>query len=286
MLEALRWKNGVFCPHCKHKEVTKFKESNRSRKGLYKCNTCKKQFTVTVGTVFENTRLPLTTWFSAFYFICSSKKGISSLQLSRYLGISYKSAWFMAHRIRYAMKQKPFEPLLSGDVEVDETYVGGKPRALNGGGYKTDVKPGMGTNKIPVVAMVERDGNVRTAVIPRSNSLHLKKVMTKNITRASTIITDDARFYQKMVPRNFNKHESVCHSRKEYARGNINTNTVESYFALVKRSIYGTFHHVSRKHLPRYLDEISFKWNYRKFSDYDRTLAALGMVGGKRLLYK
>lgn len=291
LLESLRWPDGAICPHCKSNKCTKLgaipktNKKKKRRPGVYKCKTCRKQFTITIGTIFEGTKIPLNTWVVAFSLVCSAKKGISALQLSRNLDITYKSAWFMAHRIRYAMKQQPLARVLSGEVEVDETYVGGKPRPLNYGGYITPPKKGRGTKKVPVVALVERNGEVRAYKSEKIDSKSLKKVMVENITSDSTIITDEFRNYKRIVRENFKAHKTVHHRIKQYAKGPTNTNTIESYFSLLKRGVYGAFHHVSKKHLQRYCDEFSYRWNTRKMSDEERTLKALSLAPGKRLVY-
>jgi transposase-like protein len=218
----------------------------------------------------------------AFAAMCSAKKGISALQLQRQLELgSYRTAWFMCHRIRHAMKTNSFDPLV-GAVEVDETYVGGKPRKGTGEVNKR----GRGTKKVPVVALVERSGRVRSRVITDVTAKTLKSAIRDNVSREATIITDELSSYKGIGKEFEGGHKTVNHGEGEYARNDgTNTNTVESYFALIKRGVYGNFHHVSRQHLQRYCDEFSFRWDHRSASDMERTVTALRQSEGKRLMY-
>jgi transposase-like protein len=282
LLEGLRWPKGPVCPHCqsvKHYKLTpKATSKSPARKGLYKCATCRKQFTVTVGTIFENSHIPLNTWIEGIFLLCSSKKGMSTHQLHRMLKITYKAAWFMTHRIRHAMKEGPLAKLLEGAVEVDETYVGGKDKGgKRGRGSRT---------KTPVVVLVERDGNARTRVVDRVTAKNLHKAIKETVDKESVIMTDEWRSYRGIGEHFLGGHEVVNHGAKEYARGEVHTNTAESFFALLKRGVYGSFHHVSRKHLHRYSDEFAFRWNHRKVTDGERTVSALGKIEGKRLKYR
>jgi transposase-like protein len=282
-LESVRWPMGPICPHCGNKrEAAIWKiEANPAKKirdGLYHCGECKKQFTVTVGTIFEDSHIPLNKWLVAWYLLCSSKKGISSLQIQRQLGLgSYRTALFMMHRIRYALKDPVFTTKLSGTVEVDETYVGGKKKAW--------IKGRGAVGKTPVVSLVERNGGVRSMVVDKVNSVTLKATLKEHVQTSATIMTDDFPAYNSAT-RDFKAHETVPHSQKEYVRGNVHTNTVEGYFSLVKRGIIGTFHNVSKKHLPLYLAEFDHRYNYRKVTDGERTIEGLAKVEGKRLTYK
>lgn len=288
-LEEIRWPDGVVCPHCKNanqKRIWEIKE-NRAKKiraGLYHCAECGKQFTVTVGTIFEDSHIPLRKWLVAWYLLCSSKKGISSLQIQRMLGLgSYRTALFMMHRIRYALSHPAFTKgmkMLKGVVEVDETYVGGK---THGKGR------GKGTpNKTCVVSLVERGGESRSMVIDRVTSQNLHGAIMEHVEDGSVVVTDDYFGYRHM-PKIF-KHKSVKHSADEYARKDgkliVHTNTVESKFSLLKRGIVGTFHQVSKKHLPLYLAEFDHRFNHRAVTDGQRTVSALKMAEGKRLTLK
>ncbi len=281
LLESLRWPEGPVCPHCQAKEVyrlTPKADSRRpARKGLLKCKACRKQFSVTVGTIFEGSHIPLGKWLMATFLICSSKKAMSAHQLHRMLGVTYKSAWFMAHRIRYGMAENVFAAQLRGEVAVDETYVGGKTKG-KGRHY-------MG-NKTPVVALVEKHGSVRTRVVADVTAKTLHKVIKEEVAKEATIMTDEHTSYGGIGEHFAGGHQTVNHGAKEYARGEVTTNTAESFFSLLKRGVYGNFHHVSRKHLHRYADEFAFRWNSRKLKDGERVVSALSMIEGKRLKYR
>ncbi|TAL45150.1 MAG: IS1595 family transposase [Methylovulum sp.] len=274
-LERLHWPNGAICPRCKKQEVIAV---SGGREGLYNCRRCLRQFTVTVGTVFEGSHIPLAKWVRAFHLLCSSKKGMSALQLSRMLGITYKSAWHMAHRIRHAMQPTRAKATLRGTVEVDETYVGGKPRF-------GDPTP-RSERKFPVVALVARESGLsRTKVLQKVTKKTLGNAIKQHVAPGGVLMTDELPAYEQVASQ-FGRHLTVKHSAREYARGNAHTNTVESFFALLKRGIVGSYHHVSLQHLPRYCDEFSFRWDHRNLEDRDRTTAALKRIRGKRLLYR
>jgi transposase-like protein len=280
-LESRVWRNGRVCPHCgAPEELTTKLEGKAHRPGVYQCNQCRKQFTVTVGTVCERSKIPLTKWVAAIYLLSVSKKGMSSLQLSRMLGITYESAWFMAHRIREAMREPAFAtgPLGGANkvVEVDETYVGGKARNRKG-----KIPP-----KEAVVALVERDGNVRGYHVANVDAKHLRPILVTQINRASYLMTDESVVYPK-IGEEFQGHGTVNHSIEEYVRGSFwHTNTVEGYFSLLKRGIYGTYHSVSAAHLKRYVGEFDFRYNARKISDVERASLAAEGIKGKRLTYR
>ena len=225
---------------------------------------------------------PLRKWVIAFHLICSSKKGISAKQLQRNLGLaSYKSAWHMAHRIRHAMTQGVFAKPLTGIVEVDETYVGGKPRRGDGLQHKR----GRGTRKTPVIALVSRDGDVRTRIVASVSSKTLKSAISENVSREARIVTDELPAYRRAAKGFDGGQMTVNHGAGEYARGDVHTNTAESFFALLKRGVYGSFHHVSKEHLARYCNEFAFRWGYRDVTDGERTEAAIRNAEGKRLRY-
>jgi len=273
-LESIRWPDGVVCPKCGESEREPYRLKNQKRR-LWKCRACRQQFTVTVGTIFESSHIGLDKWLLAFYLLCSSKKGMSAHQLHRSIGVTYKTAWFMFHRIRHAMDQGPFQGQLSGIVEVDETYIGGRARG-KGMGYKG--------NKAPVVSLVERQGNVRSMHIADVTSYTLKRAVREHVAADSRLMTDEWAGYTGL-DRSFASHETVKHAAAEYVRGDAYTNTVESYFATLKRGIEGVYHHVSREHLSRYLSEFDFRYNTRGMSDGHRTIAALAQTEGKRLRY-
>lgn len=285
-LESIRWPDGPVCAHCGSKDVTLL-GGKATRPGTYKCRSCRKQFTVTVGTIFERSRLPLRQWVYVFARMCASKKGISAKQIERELGITYKSAWFMCHRVRHALDHGALGELLTGVVEADETYVGGRPR--HSFARKTSRK-GMsrGTEKVAVAAVVQRGGQVRAQAVPNASTRVLGAFLRENVHPSAALMTDDWKPYRS-IGRDFASHQFVRHSMKEYARRgnpNVTTNTIEGFFGLVKRGIYGTFHHVSRRHLNRYLHEFSFRYNTREMTDVERIRAAIGTVEGKRLVYR
>jgi transposase-like protein len=283
-LESLRWPNGPVCPHCKESDRRPYPLKSKTRK-LYKCAACRKQYTVTVGTIFEGSHIPLNKWLLAFYLLCSSKKGMSAHQLHRMLGVTYKSAWFMAHRIRFAMEQPPFAKPLEGVVEADETYVGGKER--NRKRQDKQKKTGRGTDKTPVVVLVERGGQARSFRMANVTGDELKGAIRRNVSRESRIMTDSFKSYRGLA-KEFAAHEYVSHSDGEYVRGEAHTNTAENYFSILKRGINGTYHHISEVHLPRYLAEFDFRYNNRiglGVDDAERTRRALAGVVGKRLTY-
>jgi transposase-like protein len=281
--ERIRWPNGPVCPHCGSVEAKRL-EGQAHRAGLYKCKGCTEQFTATVNTILEDSHLPIRTWLMAFAVLCSAKKGVSALQLQRQLDLgSYRTAWHLCHRIRHAMSKEPLAGLLKGTVEVDETYVGGKPRKEHGAPKS---KRGRGTKKVPVVALVERGGKVRAHKIERVNAKALKGAIRENVDRSSRIMTDEWKAYRGIGKEFDGGHHAVNHGKGEYVRGDASTNEVESYFALLKRGITGSFHHVSKQHLDRYCDEFSFRWNHRKATDGERTTEAIKGAEGKRLSYR
>jgi transposase-like protein len=288
--ERVRWPNGPTCHRCGSTEVTKL-AGDAHRIGLYKCRGCEEQFSSTTGTILEQSHLPIRTWLMAFSILCSAKKGVSALQLQRQLDLgSYRTAWHLCHRIRHAMAQEPLAGLLGGGggtVEVDEVYIGGKPRHPQGPpkGPKHS-RRGRGTKKIPVVALVERDGRARSWPVKHVDSATMKTAIRQHVDPTARIVTDELNVYQGIGAEFKGGHETVNHSEREYARGDVNTNTAEGYFALIKRGVYGSFHHVSPQHLHRYCDEFSFRWDRRRISDSERTAQAIQGGEGKRLKYR
>ncbi len=283
-IETIRWPNGPVCPHCGGTKIGSIaqNEQKKVRAGLYTCLSCMKQFTVTVDTVMHDSHIPLRQWLIAFHLMTSSKKGVSALQLQRNLGLgSYKTAWHLAHRIRHAMTEGSLCAPLKGTVEVDETYVGGKPRKGTG-----KHKRGRGTSKVPVLALVERKGNVISRPIKHVDAKTLKGAIKKMVHKESRIMTDEWKSYRGIGKSFKGGHKTVNHGKNEYSRGDVNTNTVESYFALLKRGVHGIFHHVSENHLHRYCDEFNFRWNLRKVDDGERTIEVIKGIAGKRLSYK
>lgn len=283
-LEAQRWGDHPACVHCGSVNVYKMtgRDGERNKRYLWRCREkqCGKQYTVRVGTVFEDSLIPLRHWCYAFWQACTSKKGVSAMQIKRQTGLTYKSALFMMHRIRYAMADDHSKPQkLTGTVEVDETYVGGKPR------YKGESKKGRGTNKPPVVAIVQRGGSVRTRIMPQVNARNLRAMIRENVHRSAHIMTDDASFYHGL-DKVYAGHDSINHSAGQYAVGDVTTNTVEGFFSILKRGINGVYHSVSKKHLHRYLSEFEYRYNTRSLEDGERTVLAIRKADGKRLLYK
>lgn len=282
-IERILWPNGPVCAHCGAVENVTRLQGQAHRSGVFQCNNCHEQFTVTVGTIFEDSHLPLRKWLMAFALLCSAKKGISALQLQRELDLgSYRTAWHLAHRIRHAMSKEPLAGLLKGTVEVDETYVGGKPRP----GSNEEVKRGRGTKKTPVVALVERNGRVRARKVDRVDGATLKQAIRENVDRNSMIITDELASYRGIGDEFQRGHFTVNHSAGEYARGGAHVNTAKSFFALLKRGVIGSFHHVSKEHLDRYCDEFSFRWDYRSINNSARTEIAVRQTQGKPLPYR
>jgi len=278
-LEAIRWPDGPVCAHCGQRERVYRITGKSARPGLLKCGECRRQFSVTVGTIMHRSHIPISKWVLAFHLMCSSKKGISALQLQRNLGMgSYRTAWHMEHRIRLAMKEEPLRNMLRGTVEADETYVGGKSH----GGKRGRGAP----KKTPVLALVERRGRVVSRPVERVNPAHLKGAIRENVHVDSRIMTDEWHAYRGIGAEFSGGHGVVKHGIREYVSGDNHTNTAESFFALLKRGIHGTFHHVSKKHLGRYCDEFAFRWNLRRVNDGERTLAAIRGSEGKRLTYR
>lgn len=287
-LEKIIWADGKACPHCGGVDrITKVKANpvKRIREGLWRCGDCKKQFTVKIGTVFEHMRLPLHKALQAVYLMTSSKKGISAHQLHRILEITYKSAWFLCHRIREAMRSGDLAPFGSGGgmVEVDETFIGWEPGAA--------VKPGI-SNKMKVLALVDRNsGKARSMVVDNVTIAEIAPILAENIAIEATLMTDEARVYIPLG-REFSGHLKVNHGKGEYVNlGNaeIHTNTVEGYFSIFKRGMKGVYQHCAKKHLHRYVAEFEFRYNNRValgYNDGDRSTQAMKGIIGKRLTYR
>lgn len=291
-LETLRWPDGPVCPHCGSVDNAAKLEGKSTRPGVHKCRDCRKPFSVTIGTLFERSHIPLSKWLLAFHLVCSSKKGISAHQLHRMLGLTYKTAWFMEHRIREAMRDDPSGPLGGGGkiVEVDETYYGpksgpmpetttaGKPFSKGKGGAKR-------AHKRAIVSLVERGGNVRSFHVDKANKETVSLIVMENVHRESRMFTDESRLYTG-ADGYVMEHHTVHHASGEYVRGNIHTNTIEGYFSIFKRGMKGVYQHCDEKHLHRYLSEFDFRYNHRTKDDGERARLALKGIDGKRLCYQ
>ena len=287
--EALRWPNGPACPHCGVlNEATELK-GDAHRAGLWKCRACEKQFTAMIGTVMESSHIPLTKWALGFHLMASSKKGISAHQLMRNLGLgSYRTAWFMAHRIREAMADRDPEPLggKGKTVEVDETYIG-KPDStfVNGKGWQ--MKRGTATKR-KVLTIVERGGRAVSIKVDDLTIPTIKKILGAHVVLDSTLNTDEAQWY-KQHGKAFTAHEAVNHGDGEYVRGQTTTNTVEGFFGIFKRGMRGVYHHCGEDHLQAYLNEFDFRYSNRSglgVDDTERANRAIKAAAGKRLMYQ
>jgi transposase-like protein len=294
-VEKTRWANGVVCPHCGSVDHAHYLEpkngtratrtGRKSYRRVWKCADCHEQFSVLVGTIFEDSKIPLSKWLLAVQEISADKNGVSSMELARKLGITQKSAWFMAHRIRYALNGFPLCEMLKGTVEADETYFGGKVRNMHKA-KREQVIQGRGTvGKTPVFSMVARGGDVRSQVLGAVDGESVQQPLKENVDAQAVLNTDTSPVYNQ-VGKEFAKHETVDHGKEEYVRGAAHINTAEGYFSQLKRSIYGTHHHVSEKHLPRYLAEFDFRYSTRKDEDGTRIENAIKRVAGKRLTYE
>ena len=282
-LEKQRWADQPACPRCWSLAVYQMKgrDGERNKDYRWRCRDCKQFFTVRTGTPFEETRLPLRVWVYAIWKACSSKKGISALQLSREMEITHKSALFILRRIRHGLGEA-YQPKMTGTIEVDEVYIGGKPR------FKNTTKPGRGTWKTPVVGIVQRGGDVRFQMMERVTAENIGKFVAENADLSCRIITDELNVYTSVGKAFHGGHETVTHGAGEYVRPgtDVHSNTVEGVFSLIRRGVMGTFHSVSRKHLPNYLNEFQFRWNTRKMNDGQRVTAAIKQIDGKRLEYR
>lgn len=293
-VEARIWPNGPVCPHCGGVERIGKLEGESTRIGVYKCYQCRKPFTVKVGTIFESSHVKMHLWLQAIFLVASSKKGISANQLHRTLGVSLKTAWFMGHRIREAMREGGLGPLGgSGQiVEADETYFGQKagpaPTVTTSGRPFTTTGRKGPSHKRVVLGLIERGGQVRTFHIKQATKENVAGLVTSNVHKESALYTDESRLYKGMDA-HFADHQHVRHSAGEYARGGVHSNTIESYFSVFKRGMRGTYQHCAEKHLHRYLAEFDFRHNRRVAlgkDDLTRADAILNGVVGKRLTYE
>ena len=281
-LEATLWPNGPVCPRCGGMDRITAVRGKTARMGLRRCGHCKRQFTVTVGTVFESSHVPLHKWLQAVYLMCASKKGISSHQLMRTLDVQYKTAWFMAHRIREAMRDGSLLPPMGGSgapVEADETFIGRKADKTKRRGY---------AHKHAVLTLVERGGKARSFHVDGTKAVDVVPILKANLAKEAKVMTDEAGQYAHLA-KDFAVHEFVTHSAGEYVRDEVHTNTVENYYSVFKRGMKGIYQHCSEKHLHRYLAEFDFRYNNRVrlgVNDITRTGNALRGIVGKRLTYR
>jgi transposase-like protein len=277
-LEGLLWSTGRCCGYCGALEAS---SPIKTRPGYYQCNACRKQFTVMVGTVFERSHIPLNKWLQAAFILSASKKGMSAHQMSRMLGITYKSTWFMCHRLREAMKDGSLEPMggAGKHVEADETYIGTKANTTKRSAYH---------HKMAVVSLVERGGRARSFHVDRTTSKNIAPLLAQHVSIESTLNTDEAEHYRG-IGKDYAVHQSVSHARNEYVKGTASTNTIEGFFSIFKRGMKGVYQHCSEEHLHRYLAEFDFRYSNRAklgINDSERTVTALKGIVGKRLTYR
>jgi transposase-like protein len=280
-VEARIWPEGPVCPHCGGTERIGRLKGKSTRIGVLKCYDCRRPFSVKVKTVFESSHIPLRVWLQAMFLLSSSKKGISSNQLHRALGVSLKSAWFMSHRIREAMRDVGMAPLGSGGgvVEADETYIGRRPRSRKVTGT---------SHKMALMSLVERGGSVRSVMVERVTKIQVSKIINENVAREAKLITDSAPYYQRSAL-DVSSHDTVNHAGYEYVRGDIHTNTVEGFYSIFKRGMKGVYQHCKEKHLHRYAAEFDFRYSNRVavgVNDEMRAERALKGIVGKRLTYR
>jgi transposase-like protein len=287
-LEAERWPHGPNCPHCGNADPAKIRamEGKKHRAGLYQCNECREQFTVQVGGVMERSHIPLNKWLACMYLMATSKKGVSAHQVHRTLGLPYKTAWFLCHRIREAMKDTTRSPLGGAGkiIEADETYFGPKDRVTT---RTKHGKPGM-SSKRTVIGLVERGGKSRMMYVERATAASVREILVTNASRESRLHTDESALYTKLG-KEFASHDTVVHAAFEYVRGDVHTNTIENVFSVFKRGMRGIYQHCGEAHLHRYLAEFDFRYNRRTalgVNDLERTKDVVRGAEGKRLMYR
>ena len=292
-LESTRWADGPYCAHCGSVFVKKM-TGKKHRKGLYQCNDCRKQFSVTIGTIFERSKVPLNKWLAAFFLLNASKKGVSAHQIHRTLGVTYKTAWFMMHRIREAMRTESADPFggEGQDVEVDETFIGSKPqkprpdRFTAGVGWVDAPKPRGYSHKYAIMSLVERGGRSRSFHVADVKAKTLRPIIMRNVDRQSRLQTDEASYYVKTGKEFKGGHGTVKHGMGQYKKGDDHTNTIEGFFSIFKRGMKGVYQHCGEQHLQRYLNEFDFRYSNRGITDWERTTIALKGAEGKRLTYR
>ena len=299
--ELQRWGDSPCCPYCQGKDVYKMtaRDGARNKRFLWRCRGCGEQYTVRIGAIYEESRLPMKVWAFAFWRASTSKKGVSALEIQRQCQVSYKTALYLMHRVRFAVTvTPPKDSKLGGVLEIDETYCGGKPprtldgevrlKRIEGKGYRKD------SNKTPVVAMVQRGGNVRTKVVPNVTQKNVAQFIQENVANGSVVNTDQSRIYHTIlypIIKHGGRHDIVNHKDCEYSRLNPDgtvsgINHAESFFSLLKRGLMGIFHAVSKEHLHRYCNEFAFRWDTRRLNDGERVVEAIKRSEGKRLMYK
>jgi transposase-like protein len=280
---AIRFANGEYCPHCGHTEIYTFKDGKR-----YRCAKCKQDFTIKTGTVFGESKLPLRKWFITIYLLSTTSKGMSSVQVAKHVGVTQKTAWFMAHRIREAHKQNKRQ--LFGTIEADETFIGGLSKNMHKSKRLAAIKGTGGMGKTPIFGMKSREGEVRAKVVPSVGMVDLHREIKSTVAQGSTLYTDKWVAYRGLKAQ-FN-HEAVDHMAKEYVVGDCHTNGIESFWALFKRGYHGVYHHMSRKHMQRYVNEFAFRFNRRAsemqsvFSDVVARVAESTRLPYKTLIQK
>jgi transposase-like protein len=290
-LEARLWKDGAICPHCGVIGQATLMTGKSHRPGLYQCNACREPFSVTVGTLYERSHIPLHKWLAATHLLMASKKGMSALQIGRLLGLSKKTAWFLCHRIRESVREEQLTNPLNGVVEADETYFGptSEKRTMTTSGRPFTKKGKTGpASKRAIISLVERGGRVKSFHVPNADKVTVSKIVTDNISHEATFYTDESKLYHG-ADQHFAVHATVKHTAGEYARGAVHTNTIEGYFSIFKRGMKGVYQHCQEKHLHRYLAEFDFRYNHREgmgFNDQDRMEASIPGIVGKRLTYR
>lgn len=287
-LEARLWKDGPICPHCGVMDEATLMKGDTTRPGLYQCNACREPFTVTVGTLYERSKVPLNKWLAATHLMMASKKGMSALEIGRLLGLSKKTAWFLCHRIRESLRQTNLEPMGGNGkiVEIDETFVGGLEKNKHRKQRK-HVGTG-GAGKEAVFSLVERGGRVQSHHVASVTAKTLRPIIEAQVHGKTLVMTDEGAT-AKSLGKGFENHGMVNHSIGEYVRGDIHTNTVEGYFSILKRGVVGTYHHVSQRHLKRYLAEFDYRYNEREalgVTDEMRMAKSIPGIVGKRLTYR
>lgn len=278
LLSAMRWPHGPVCPKC-----NSLREGYLKSRNVYQCKDCRKQYTAKLGTIFEDSPLPLDKWFCALWMITSAKNGVSSYEVHRALKVTQKTAWFMLHRLRLALQKGSIDRKLMGEVEVDETYIGASARNMHKDKQIKMKRVEGFYRKAVVIGMLERKGEVRTAVLNRASTKLIEKAVQDHVIPGSNLYSDEANAYVK-VGKEY-AHQVINHA-ETYVKGNVHTNSIENYWSLLKRGIKGTYVSVEPFHLFRYLDEQSFRFNTRKDNDQGRFMTALSQISGKRVEYK